>query len=123
MVTTRKVNLLELAKGAIMEQVDNESAKILSNIVDPNTDFKKARKLTITVTFKSDESREFISCEAQAKSALAPIMPISTRLFVEVDSDGNPQAMELTRDDPNQIHIFEDGEQEVKVLKLAGSVK
>ncbi|MDP4158193.1 MAG: hypothetical protein Q8911_00310 [Bacillota bacterium] len=118
MVQTRKVNLLELAKGAIMEQVDNESAKILSNILDPNTDATKARKLTITVTFKSDDKREFISCEAQAKSTIAPVMPITTKLLVEQDMEGNPRAMEITRDDPNQVHMFEETEPEVNVLQL-----
>lgn len=123
MVQTREVNILELAKGAIMEQVDNESAKILANILDPNTDAKKARKLTITVTFKSDLKRESVDCEAQAKSTLAPIMPISTRIYVEQDKDGNPRAMELTRDDPNQVHMFEETEPEINVVKLARSVK
>ena len=118
---TIETNVLEMAKGAILEQIDNETAKIMANILDPNTDAKKARKLTITLTFKSDESREFVSCEAQAKSTIAPVMPIATRIILDTDKDGNPKAMELTKDDPNQIHVF-DEEEEVKVLKLARSV-
>lgn len=118
MVQTREVNVLELAKGAIIEQIDLETAKIMSNILDPNTNATKARKLTVTLTFKADDDREFISCEAQTKSTLAPVKPIATRLFVEADRDGNPRAAELTRDDPNQVHMFEDGEPEQKVLKL-----
>lgn len=119
---TIETSVLEMAKGAILEQIDAESAKIMANILDPNTDYKKARKMTITLTFKSDEARELVSCEAQAKSAVAPTMPIVTKIFLEADGDGNPRAMEITRDDPNQVHIFEEGEPEVKVLKLARSV-
>lgn len=119
---TIETSVLEMAKGAILEQTDNEMTKIMSNILDPNTDPKKARKLTITLTFKPDESREFVSLEAQAKSTIAPIMPIATRMILEADKDGNPKAMELTRNDPNQLHMFEDGEEEIKVLRLARSV-
>lgn len=118
MVMTREVNVLEMAKGAILEQIDNESAKIMSNILDPNTDAKKARKLTITLTFKADENREFISYEAQAKSTIAPIKPIAIRMFIDEDKNGKPRVAEITRDDPNQIHIFEDEEQVQNVLKL-----
>lgn len=119
---TVETSVLEMAKGAILEQTDNEMARIMANILDPNTDAKKARKLTITLTFKADETREFVSLEAQAKSTIAPIMPIATRMILEADKDGNPKAMELTRNDPNQVHMFEDGEEEVKVLRLARSV-
>jgi hypothetical protein len=120
---TVETSVLEMAKGAILEQTDNEMTKILSNILDPNTDPKKVRSLTITVKFKPDESREYVSVEAQAKSNIAPIMPIATRMILEADKDGNPKAMELTRDDPNQVHMFEEGEEQpVKVLRLARSV-
>jgi hypothetical protein len=120
---TVETSVLEMAKGAILEQTDNEMTKILSNILDPNTDPKKVRSLTITVKFKPDESREYVSVEAQAKSNIAPIMPIATRMILEADKDGNPKAMELTRDDPNQVHMFEEGEEQpVKVLRLAWSV-
>ena len=87
MSTTKNVNILELAKGAIAEQIDIEVAKAMANIVDPNTDAKTARKLTVTITLKPDENRETISISAQAKAALAPIKPISTTLMVGIDRD------------------------------------
>ncbi len=118
MIKTREVNVLELARGAILEQIEMEQTNIMANILDPNTDAKKARKLTITLTFKPDDSREYVAVEAQAKTALAPIMPISTRIMVEADSDGVPRAAELLKRDPNQMEIFEDEEQEQKVLRM-----
>ena len=114
---TKEVSILDLARGAILEQVDNESTKILNNILDPNTDATKARKLTVTVTFKSDDKREIISCEAQAKSTLSPVMPIATRIYVEQDADGNPRAMELIKNDPNQMSLLDDTEV-TNVLKI-----
>lgn len=110
MSTTKNVNILELAKGAIAEQIDIEVAKAMANIVDPNTDAKTARKLTITLTLKPDENRETISISAQAKAALAPIKPISTTLVVGTNKDGQPIAAELTKQDPNQIEIFTESE-------------
>ncbi len=125
-----QTSVLEMAKGALIEQVNSEFAKIGANILDLNTDPKKARKITLTVTFKPDENREFIGWEAQAKSTLAPVMPVATRFFLGTDKDGTPVATEIIREDPNQIHIFDEQEgdggesqvQESKVLKF-GSVK
>ena len=34
-------SILEMAKGAILERVDYEVPRIIENILDPNTDFKK----------------------------------------------------------------------------------
>lgn len=128
-----QTSVLEMAKGALIEQVNAEFAKIGANILDLNTDPKKARKITLTVTFKPDENREFIGWEAQAKSTLAPVMPVATRFFLGTDKDGVPVATEIIREDPNQVHMFdepevssEDGQlpqvQDSKVLKF-GSVK
>ncbi|WP_018306298.1 hypothetical protein [Desulfitobacterium hafniense] len=110
MSTTKNVNILELAKGAIAEQIDIEVAKAMANIVDPNTDAKTARKLTVTITLKPDENRETISISAQAKAALAPIKPISTTLMVGIDRDGKPVAVEPTKQDHNQMQIFGESE-------------
>lgn len=128
MSKTIEKSVLEMAKGALIEQFNTEFVKIGSNILDPNTDATKARKITLTLTFKPDENREFIGWEAQAKSTLAPVTPIATRFFLGTDKDGIPVATEIVRDDPNQVHIFdepEDGQpeaQDPKVLKF-GSVK
>jgi len=63
---TIEKSVLEMAKGALIEQFNTEFVKIGSNILDPNTDATKARKITLTLTFKPDENREFIGWEAQA---------------------------------------------------------
>ena len=117
MSNTKEVNILELGQGAIQEQINGEVNRIMANVLDPNTDAKTARKLTITLTFKPDENREVVSCSAQAKSNLAPVKAITTSLIVESDKDGNPIAAELTKNDPNQISAFDEGKV-TNVLKL-----
>ena len=41
----RSDSLLEMARGAILERVDYEAARVAENIEDPNTDFKAKRKI------------------------------------------------------------------------------
>jgi len=44
-------------------------------------------------------------------------MPIATRIYVEQDADGNPRAMELIKNDPNQMSLLDDTEV-TNVLKI-----
>lgn len=57
-------SILEMARGAIMEQVNVETAKIVANILDPNTAATKKRSLIVTV--ENDHQRDYLySCKAQ----------------------------------------------------------
>lgn len=118
MGTTKEVNILELAQGAIQEQINNETGVIFANILDPNTDPLASRKLTVTLTFKPDENRNVVKCSVQAKATIAPIKAIATNIMVELDRNGNPHAAEILKNDPNQMSVFEE---EPKVVKLANA--
>lgn len=118
MAKTNEVNIMELAKGAILEQIDHAIKLVLENILDPNTEVKTPRKLSINLTFKPDDKREIVSCSAQAKPTLAPIKPITTNIIVEADRNGHPMAAELTRNDPNQATMFVEPEEQ-KVIRIA----
>jgi len=115
--TTKEVNILELAQGAIQEQINNETGIILTNILDPNTDPMAARKLTVTLTFKPDENRNVVKCSVQAKATIVPVKAISVSLMVEPDGKGNPHASEILKNDPNQMAAFEEG-QVTNVVKM-----
>lgn len=93
-----KINVLELAHGAIAEQIDLELGKVLANLMDPNTDTKTKRKLTVTLTFEVFENRELVNCKAQASATLAKVKPIETRLVLDTDHLGRPVAAELNKD-------------------------
>lgn len=112
-----KINVLELAKGAIIEQIDNEMGKVLANLLDPNTDTKTKRKLTVNLIFEVDEDREIVKCTAQAASILAKIKPVTTVLALDIDNHGRPVAAELNRDQGSALA----GEID-KELKLVRSV-
>jgi hypothetical protein len=53
-----RLNIANLARGALLERADVEIKRALENIADKNTDYKKARKVTLTLEFKAlDETR------------------------------------------------------------------
>lgn len=53
-------SILQMARGAIQERADYEMSSLLNNILDPNTSATAARKLTITLTLKPDDTRQNI---------------------------------------------------------------
>lgn len=104
----KNINILEVSQGAIREQIDIEIKKVLDNLLDPNTDFKAARTLTIELKLKNrTDKRDIVDLSGQAKVKLAPYNPIGATLYTEVTKNGIVAA-ELTKPDPNQISIDEE---------------
>ena len=86
----RSDSLLEMARGAILERVDYEAARVAENIEDPNTDIKAKRKIQITLTFKASADRETVQMDTEVKTTLAPMMPVSTNLYMVRDDRATP---------------------------------
>jgi hypothetical protein len=76
-------NITNLCNGAVIEQVEYELQKVLSNIADPNTEPQKKRKITLTLVVRGDNERELADVEFETKSVLAPARKISTRIAFE----------------------------------------
>ena len=104
-----KLNLAEMAQGAFMEQFHRELGEVLANIVDPNTDPKKARKITLSMTLKSDENREVVTVETQSKSTLVPPKPLGTTIIIDRDNDGTVVGAELISGQKGQMFMDQDG--------------
>lgn len=114
------VSILEMAKGAIMEQFDVEVGKVISNILDPNTEPKKKRTITLTVDFIPDDYRQNITVQATAKSKLLPNNAIKTGLFIGADvGTGELQATELVPQLPGQMSFEGDEQEEPKHFNIA----
>ena len=60
-------SILQMARGAIQERADYEMSSLLNNILDPNTSATAARKLTITLTLKPDDTRQNITVSCVAR--------------------------------------------------------
>jgi hypothetical protein len=102
-----KLNIANIARGALLERADVEIQRALENIADKNTDWKKSRKVTLTLDFQAmDDSREAISVDLQAKSSIAPYSAVSTQIYIDTDDSGEIVAQEFTRGQmKNQVVI------------------
>ena len=98
------VNLSNLGRGAATELFDREFQRVLSNIRDPNTDWKKQRILTLKVVIKPDESRDSGQVEVSVNATLAGIRPFKTNVFMGEAAVGVFEAYESN---PQQMGLFE----------------
>ena len=113
-----KKSILQMARGAIQERADYEITRILENILDPNTSATAARRLTLTLTLKPDDTRQNIAVGVVAKSALAATNPVTTSLYVADDDT----VVEMVPQIPGQMDMDEGEQEAAPVLKLIKAV-
>jgi hypothetical protein len=89
------IDLNTFADGALSERFNHELQRILENIADPNTDAKKIRKLTVTLSLKADDKRDVILSNVVTKATLAPAKEIEAKLIMDLDNNGNITGAEL----------------------------
>ena len=99
---TETISLESIGSGAAVERFKLALNDVLDNILDPNTDAKKARSITLKITMKPDENREFSKAEISVATALAPITPVKTQFFIGRDNTGHGVATEYN---PQQTQI------------------
>lgn len=89
------LNLENLDEGGALEAMNHELSKVLENILDPNTEAKTQRKVTLEVKLKGDENRNICGLSYQAKSTVAPLKPQEVQVIVDRDPQGKAVASEL----------------------------
>jgi len=104
------INVHDLAGGAVGERLNIELQKAAQNILDPNTDWKKPRKVTLTITLRADESREIALVDVEAKTTLAPPRAVATKFVIDRDERGQAVAAELKSGVKNQMMMDDDGD-------------
>ncbi|MEG1638934.1 MAG: hypothetical protein RR274_05275, partial [Erysipelotrichaceae bacterium] len=57
----KHINLETFASGAFTKQVNRALEDVTKNIQDPNTDATAVRKVTITISLKPNEQRNFVA--------------------------------------------------------------
>lgn len=72
----KHINIEQFSNGELTQQINREMEAVARNIADPNTEAKTARKITVTITMKPNEQRDFITTSITTKSALAPTLKI-----------------------------------------------
>ena len=101
---TIKLDLSQIGEGGLQEKVDKELEKVIANILDPNTEAKTARKLVITLTMKSDETRQTVATAMEIKSTLAPQKAIATTVLIGQEGS-QVYANELKSNMPGQTYF------------------
>lgn len=107
---SKMIDLNNFASGAVSEKFNAELQRVLDNIADPNTDAKKSRKVTLTVTLKPNDNRDLANVSVETKSTIAPPTPIGTSLLIDMDSNGKVTGAELKSSIPGQMYVDENGE-------------
>lgn len=93
-----RVGLSNLLGGLAVERFDDELQRVLQNIVDPNTAPNAKREITLKVSIKPSNSRDFGGVEVAVTSKLAPAAKVESRIFISA-TRGGPVA---TEHNPNQ---------------------
>ncbi|HIW72658.1 MAG TPA: replication terminator protein [Candidatus Levilactobacillus faecigallinarum] len=105
------VDLTELANGAIQEKLDHTMKDVMTNILNPNTDAKKKRKVTITLTMAPSENRDTLTLDAQVKATLVPENAATTTVLVGRNDGGYIEANELKSGTKGQTYFDPDDEE------------
>ena len=105
-----RIDLSNLANGAVAERFNMELQKVLENIADPNTEAKKARKLTLTLTIKADDQRDIAAVAIETKSTIVPAKGVETKFVIDKDGKGRIVGAELVSGAKNQMMIDTDGD-------------
>ena len=109
-------SLDQLMDGAVTERYESAMKQVIENILDLNTDAKKERKITLTVSIKPNERRDIANFKVEAKTTLAPRVPVETTLMFGVENgeviarEHNPKIV------PGQIDM--DGQEHGKITPL-----
>lgn len=107
----------DLMGGALTERFVDGIKEVAANIADPNTDPKKARKITVTATFKPSEQRDVINMTTEVKTALAAPVPVATSVLMDSDNNGVVTLAEITKEIPGQMD-FDGNETVQKIAKI-----
>lgn len=110
------LSLATMDHGAVVEQVDEAIARVMENIVDPNTKAKAARVVTLKIKLvPTDEERELLGISAEVKTSMAPAAPVLTKAWVAHTRDG----VVCVEHDPAQRNFLtdDDGSEEPVPLR------
>ena len=82
----KKLTMTTICDGAVQEKVDRALRAVADNILDPNTDPKKKRSITMKIVLQPNEDdREDVAVHVEVTKSLAPEAGVKTQLFIAKD--------------------------------------
>lgn len=104
-------DLSNVANGGLQEKLDRALNQVTENIMDPNTDQTKKRKITINLVFEPSKSGDAVDVDIQTKVSLVPEQGVGTTMLIGRDGKGKTVVNELKSGTPGQTFIDpDDGE-------------
>lgn len=102
----KHINLEQFAGGKLSVQLNKALEKITENIQDPNTDAQKIRKINVSISFRSNDERNFAATTVETKLSLAPELGATTALSMGRDlRTGEVEAIEIFNQIPGQMSV------------------
>lgn len=115
----KHINIEQFSNGELTQQINREMEAVARNIADPNTEAKTTRKITVTITLKPNEQRDFITTSITTKSTLAPTLGAVTALGIRKDlKSGEIEVGEIGNQIPGQMSM-----EDVAAQQPAGPVQ
>ncbi|AGZ23306.1 hypothetical protein HO831_00555 [Streptococcus suis] len=103
------LDLSSIADGGLQEKLNNELARVIENILDPNTDPTVKREVSIKLVLKPNDQRNSVDTIMEVKSKLAPQVKLSTTILVGQNYEtGEIHANELLSAMPGQTFFDND---------------
>lgn len=105
----RVVTLDNIAGGRAASAFERNLAEVLTDIDDPNTSPKAARKITIEIVFKPDENRGTASVEVRSRVKLAGLRPVTSTIHIAkkgsrmIAFGTDPAQMQILMDPPTVV--------------------
>lgn len=108
------VELREIAGGALQEKFNKSFEKVVDNLQDVNTSFKVKRKITITLEFTQNETRDDVHVGMSVVEKLAPQAPMTTGFAIGKDlKTGKTYAEEYGKQIKGQMSFDDFGTEKV----------
>lgn len=115
------MDLTKFAGGAVAERVDLAWQELLQNVMDPNTDPKKPRKLTVELTVTPGQKRDMGNVIVVVKTKLEPATGIEATIMMGMNPNGEIESAEY-----HQTQLFEEETpvvEKVSYLNTSGGKK
>ncbi len=98
-------DLNKFMNGALAEKLEQAMMEVADNVLDPNYPAKGKRKITVTITFNSDDERDIAKATLDVRTALAPRKPVEQRMLFNRDRMGKAMVAELNSPDRHQMEL------------------
>ena len=102
---TINFDLSEVADGGVQVKLNRALKQVADNILDPNTDATKKRKVQINISIAPIEKRDASDVTVEVKTTLAPEVGIPTTMLLGRDIKGEVHVNELKSGVKGQEYI------------------